>query len=137
MALYARECFNVVELRDGNDKVEFLLVRMRGKANKAGILVRVCYRPPNQDGEMEEAFNEQQLAEVMQFSSLVLMGDFSIPDIYWKDNAAQRKPSRSTTNISSSVCTQEILTRKFKKLCYKIKAGRRGLCFNFSTLFMA
>lgn len=84
---------------------------------------------------MDEVFYEQ-LAEVMQLSSLVLLGDFDFPDIYWKDNAAQRKQSRRTTNISFFECPQEILTRKFKKLYYKIKAGRRGLCFNFSALFM-
>ena len=39
MALYIRECFDVVELEAGNDKVESLWVRIGGKANKAGILV--------------------------------------------------------------------------------------------------
>ena len=27
-----------------------------GKANKADILLGVCYRPPNQDEEVDEAF---------------------------------------------------------------------------------
>jgi len=29
---------------------------MKGKANKADILLGVCYRPPNQDEEADEAF---------------------------------------------------------------------------------
>ena len=30
-----------------------LWVRIRGKANKADIMVGVCYRPPNQDEEAD------------------------------------------------------------------------------------
>lgn len=39
VALYIRECFDVVELRAGNEKVETLWVRIRGKTNKVDILV--------------------------------------------------------------------------------------------------
>ena len=49
IALYVRECFRVVELNAGNDKVESLRVVIKGKAKKADILLGVCYRPPNQD----------------------------------------------------------------------------------------
>ncbi|GAB0206513.1 hypothetical protein GRJ2_003116900 [Grus japonensis] len=51
VALYVRECFDCLELNDGDDRVECLWVRIRGKANKADIMVGVCYRPPNQDEE--------------------------------------------------------------------------------------
>jgi len=34
MALYVEECFDAVEFRAGNDKVDFLWLRIRGKANK-------------------------------------------------------------------------------------------------------
>lgn len=37
-------------------KAECLWVRLRGKANQAGLLVRVCYRPPNQHEEADEEF---------------------------------------------------------------------------------
>jgi len=37
-----------------DDKVECLWVKVRGKANKADILLGVCYRPPNQDEEADE-----------------------------------------------------------------------------------
>ena len=36
---------------------------MRGKASKADILLGVCYRPPNQDEEVDEVFYKR-LAEV-------------------------------------------------------------------------
>jgi len=67
MALYVRECFDGVdgvELRAGNDKVEPLQVRSRGRANKVDILVGVGNRPPNQDEETDELFYEQ-LTEVV------------------------------------------------------------------------
>ena len=41
------EGFDVVEINAVNDKVESFLVRIGGRANKADILVGVCYRPPN------------------------------------------------------------------------------------------
>ena len=93
VALYVRECFDCLELNDGNDKVECLWVRIRGKANKADILVGVCYRPPNQDEETDEVLYKQ-LAEVSQSLALVLMGDFNLPDICWKYNTAERKQSQ-------------------------------------------
>ena len=80
VALYVRECFVCVELGNYDDKVKCLWVRMRGKANKADILLGVCYRPPNQDEEADEAFYKQ-LAGVSQSLALVLVGDFNLPDI--------------------------------------------------------
>ncbi|KAK4820811.1 LOW QUALITY PROTEIN: hypothetical protein QYF61_007205 [Mycteria americana] len=87
------ECFHCVELSDYDNKVECLWVRMRGKANKADILLGVCYRPPNQDEEIDEAFYKQ-LAGVPQSLALVLVGVFNFPDVCWKYNAAERKQSR-------------------------------------------
>lgn len=65
----------------------------RGEANKADILVRVCYRQPNKDKEADEAFYKQQ-TEVIQSLSHVLVGDFNLPDLCHKYSAAQRKKSR-------------------------------------------
>jgi len=62
MALYVKECFEVTELMTGDNKVESLWVKIRGRADKADILVGVCYRLPNQDEETDEVFYEQ-LAE--------------------------------------------------------------------------
>ena len=54
-ALHARDCFDV-ELRAGNVEVESLWIRIRGRANKADILVEGCYRPLIQDKETDEMF---------------------------------------------------------------------------------
>ena len=54
MALYVKECFEVTELMTGDNKVESLWVKIRGRADKADILVGVCYRPPSQDEEIDE-----------------------------------------------------------------------------------
>ncbi|KAK4822159.1 hypothetical protein QYF61_010420 [Mycteria americana] len=93
VALYVRECLDSLELDDGDDRVERLWVRIRGKANKADIVVGVCYRPPNQDEETDELFYKQ-LGEASRSLALVLVGDFNLPDVCWKYNTAERKQSR-------------------------------------------
>ena len=92
VALYVKECFDVTELMSGDNKVESLWVKIRGRADKAGILVSV-YRLPNQDEETDEVFYEQ-LAEAARSPALVLMGGFNFPDICWEYNLAQKKQSR-------------------------------------------
>ncbi|KAK4811538.1 hypothetical protein QYF61_011687 [Mycteria americana] len=93
VALYVRECLDSLELDDGDDRVECLWVRIRGKANKADIVVGVCYRPPNQDEETDELFYKQ-LGEASRSLALVLVGDFNLPDVCWKYNTAEKKQSR-------------------------------------------
>ncbi|GAB0183522.1 hypothetical protein GRJ2_000817500 [Grus japonensis] len=93
VALYVRDCFNCIELNDCDDKAQCLWVRMRGKANKADILLGVCYRPPNRREEVGEVFYKW-LAEVSQSLALVLVGDFNLLDVCWKYNIAERKQSR-------------------------------------------
>jgi len=93
VALYVRDCFDCIELDDCDDKVECLWVKMRGKANKADILLGVCYRPPNQDEEADKVFYKRP-AGVSQSLALVVAGDFILPDICWKYNRAKRKESR-------------------------------------------
>jgi len=92
VALYVRDCLRCVELDDCGDKVECLWWKMRGKANKADILLGVCYRPPKQDEEEDEV--SKRLAEVWQLLALVLVEDFNLSDICWKYNTADRKQSR-------------------------------------------
>ncbi|KAK4812337.1 hypothetical protein QYF61_017114 [Mycteria americana] len=93
VALYVRECLDSLELDDGDNKVECLWIRIRGKANKADIVVGVCYRPPNQDEKADELFYKQ-LGEASRSLALVLVGDFNLPDVSWKYNTAERKQSR-------------------------------------------
>ena len=92
-AMYVRDFFNCIELSDCDDKVECLWVKMKGKANKADILQEVCYRPFIQDEETDAVFYKR-LAEVSQSLALVLVGDFTLPDIFWKYNTVEKKQSR-------------------------------------------
>ncbi|KAJ7408586.1 hypothetical protein WISP_119733 [Willisornis vidua] len=87
VALHVRESLDYVELEISNDKVECLWTRIKGKANKADILVGVCYRPPNQDDEGDELFYKQ-LVDVSKSPALVLVDDFKLLDICWKLNTA-------------------------------------------------
>ncbi|KAK4832451.1 hypothetical protein QYF61_023175 [Mycteria americana] len=106
VALYVRESLDSLELDDGDDRVECLWVRIRGKANKADIVVGVCYRPPNQDEETDELFYKQ-LGEASRSLALVLVGDFNLPDVCWKYNTAEKKQSRRFLEcVADSFLTQ-------------------------------
>ena len=61
--MYVRECFDYLELNDGDNRVECLWVIFRGKANKMDILVGACYRSHIQDDEADKTFYKQ-LGEV-------------------------------------------------------------------------
>ncbi|KAJ7423524.1 hypothetical protein WISP_33455 [Willisornis vidua] len=88
--LYILESLDSVELEVTNDKIQCLWTRIREKVNKADILIRVCYRPPNQDDEGDELFYKQ-LADVSKSPALVLMGDFNLLDICWELNTAEKR----------------------------------------------
>lgn len=93
VALYVRESLDSLELEVSNSKVECLWIKIRGKANKADILVGVCYRPPNQDDEDDEFFYKQ-LADVSKSPALVLAGDFNLLDVCWELHMAEKRQSR-------------------------------------------
>lgn len=40
--LFMSECFDCIDVNDGDDMVEYLWVRRRSKANKADIVVEIC-----------------------------------------------------------------------------------------------
>ncbi|XP_064908670.1 uncharacterized protein LOC135578557 [Columba livia] len=93
VALYVRESLVSVKLEVISHKVECLWTRIRGKFNKADILVGVCYRPPNQDDEGDDLFYKQ-LADVSKSTALVFVGDLNLPDICWELNTAPKRQSR-------------------------------------------
>lgn len=68
-------------------------LRIREKANRADILVGVCYKPSSQDEEADEILYKQ-LGGISRLLDLVLAGDFSLPDLCWIYNTAERKLSR-------------------------------------------
>ncbi|RMC11776.1 hypothetical protein DUI87_11901 [Hirundo rustica rustica] len=73
-----------------NDKVECLWVRNRKKANKAGIMVGVCYRPLSGEEEVDNLF-DNQLEDISGSPALGLAGDFNLPDICWELNKHRRE----------------------------------------------
>lgn len=64
VALYIREAFVAIGI-ENNDEVECLWVRIK-KANKADILLGVCYRPPIQEEEVDNLLYKQLEFQVHQ-----------------------------------------------------------------------
>ncbi|RMC20427.1 hypothetical protein DUI87_01281 [Hirundo rustica rustica] len=93
VALYIKQTFDTVGIETKEDGVECLWVRIKGKANKADILLGVCYHPPNQEEEVDNLFYKQ-LGNVSGSSALVLVGDFNLLDICWELNTAEKRQSR-------------------------------------------
>ena len=48
-----------MEINGGDDGVESLWVSIKVKATKTDIIVGVCYRPPNQDEEVDKTLYRQ------------------------------------------------------------------------------
>jgi len=85
--------YECMEINDGDDRAESLWVRIKAKANKTDIIVEVCYRPPNQDEEVDKTLY-RQLGEVSRSLPLIPGGDFNFPDSCWIYNTADREQSR-------------------------------------------
>ncbi|TRZ08015.1 hypothetical protein HGM15179_019091 [Zosterops borbonicus] len=88
-----RRVWEVLGIETNDDEVECLWVRVKGKANKADILLGVCYSPPDQEEEVDNLFYKQ-LDNISGSSALVLVGNFNLPDICWELNIAEKKQFR-------------------------------------------
>ena len=77
----------------GNDTVESLWVRIKGQANKRDVFVGVYCRPPSQENNADELFFKE-LRDTSRSATLVLMGDFNLPDINWEYHTANKNGSR-------------------------------------------
>ncbi|GAB0205201.1 hypothetical protein GRJ2_002985700 [Grus japonensis] len=86
------ECIEL-PLSVDEEQVEILWVRIKGQATMGDTVVGVYYRPPDQEEDVDEAFC-RQLEVASRSQALVLMGDFSHPDICWKGNTARHTQSR-------------------------------------------
>ncbi|GAB0183301.1 hypothetical protein GRJ2_000795400 [Grus japonensis] len=84
-----------MELHLGMDEepTESLWVRIKGKAGTGDTIEGVCYRPPNQDDQVDEALY-RQIGAASGSQALVLMGALNQPNICWRDNTARHKQSR-------------------------------------------
>ncbi|GAB0204603.1 hypothetical protein GRJ2_002925900 [Grus japonensis] len=72
---------------------ESLWVRIKGSAGAGDIIAGICYRPPDQEDQADEALH-RQIGAASCSQALVLMGDFNYPNICWRDNTAGHKQSR-------------------------------------------
>ncbi|GAB0205343.1 hypothetical protein GRJ2_002999900 [Grus japonensis] len=95
VALYVNDQLESMELCLGMDEEphDNLWVRIKGRAGSGYIIVEVCYRPPDQEDQADEA-SYTQIGVASHSQALVLMGDFSHPDICWKDNTVRYKQSK-------------------------------------------
>ena len=95
IAPYVRKWIDCEELclRNSHDQVESLWVKIKDRSRKGHLVVGVCYRPPDQEEAVDEAFL-LQLQEVLRSRAPVLMGDFNHPDICWDSGMAGHRQSR-------------------------------------------
>jgi len=111
-----------IELCLGADEeqVESLWVRIKGQPHKGDITVAVCYRPPDQEEEVDEAFY-RQLKVASQSQALVLMGDFNHPDISWEDHTARHMQSRRfLQSIDDNFLMQTVEEPKGEVICWTL-----------------
>ena len=63
------------------------------QTNTGDVVVGICYRPPDEEEEVDEAFFIE-LEEASCSQALVLMKDFNHHQVCWKDNTAGHKQSK-------------------------------------------
>ncbi|RMC22386.1 hypothetical protein DUI87_00700 [Hirundo rustica rustica] len=120
VALYIKQTFDTVGVETKEDGVECLWVRIKGKANKADILLGVCYRPPNQEEEVDNLIYKQ-LGSVSRSSALVLVGDFNLPDICWELNTAEKRQSRKFLECMEDKFLLQLVSRRGKHTAWMSK----------------
>ncbi|KAJ7412527.1 hypothetical protein BTVI_46127 [Pitangus sulphuratus] len=87
MALYVIEGLECMELTAGNGTLGSLWIRIKGQTNNVDVTVGICYKPPSQDDDADKLFCEK-LRDASKSIALVLMGDFSLPEIHWEHHTA-------------------------------------------------
>ncbi|GAB0183298.1 hypothetical protein GRJ2_000795100 [Grus japonensis] len=75
------------------EPTESLWVRIKGRAGTGDTIEGVCYRPPEQDDQVDEALY-RQIGAASCSQALVFMVAFNHPDICCEDNTARHKQSR-------------------------------------------
>ncbi|GAB0210070.1 hypothetical protein GRJ2_003472800 [Grus japonensis] len=95
VALYIKKWIDCEELslKNSHEQVESLWVRIRDRGNKGNLVVSVYYRPLDQGEPIDNAFL-LQLQEASHSQALILLGDFSHPDICWKSSMVSCRQSR-------------------------------------------
>ena len=78
VTLYVKKECECMEINYDDDRVESLWVRIKAKANKSDIIVGVCYRPPNQDEDVDKTL-DSQLVEVSRSLPPCSCGGLQLP----------------------------------------------------------
>ncbi|TRZ07523.1 hypothetical protein HGM15179_019577, partial [Zosterops borbonicus] len=81
-------CLGIDEELTGN-----LRVKIKGRGGTGDVIVWVCYRPPDQEGRVDEALY-RQIGAASHLQALVLMEDFNHLDVCWRENMAGHKQFR-------------------------------------------
>jgi len=68
-------------------------VKIKDWSSKGHLVAGICYRPPDQEEAVGEAFLHQ-LQKVSRSQALVLMGDVNHPDICWDSGMVGGRQSR-------------------------------------------
>lgn len=84
LVLCVMERLDCIEIAAGNDTVESLWVMIKRQASKVDVIVEVYYRPPSQDDRTSELIFKK-LRGSSRSTTLVLVGDFSLPDMNWEN----------------------------------------------------
>ncbi|XP_009950151.1 PREDICTED: gamma-aminobutyric acid receptor subunit beta-1-like, partial [Leptosomus discolor] len=71
----------------GQESAKSLWIKISSQTNMGADVVRICYRPPDQEEDIDKAFF-QELEAASYPQVLVFMEDFNHPDIYQKDDTA-------------------------------------------------
>ena len=83
-------------------------VKIKDRSSKGNLVAGVCYRPPDQEEAVDEAFL-LQLQEVSHLRALVLMGDFNHPDICWDSGMVSgRQSGRFLESVEDSFLVRVI-----------------------------
>ncbi|PKU43877.1 egf-like repeat and discoidin i-like domain-containing protein 3 [Limosa lapponica baueri] len=95
-------------LKNSQEEVKSLWVGIRDQGNNGNLVVGVYYKPPDQGEPTDEAFL-LQLQEASCSKALILLWDFSHPNICWKSNTAScRQSSRFLECLGDNFLRQEI-----------------------------
>ncbi|GAB0204837.1 hypothetical protein GRJ2_002949300 [Grus japonensis] len=92
---YGNDQLECMEFCLGMDEepTESLWVRIKGRAGTGDTIVGVCYRPPDQQDQVDEAIC-RQIGAASCSQPLVLMGNFNNPSICWRGKTARHEQSR-------------------------------------------
>lgn len=82
----------------GDKYVEYLWVRIRGITIKIDLMTHICYRPPNQEKEMDDTFF-RQFKSVSDLQNQVLTESFNYSNVFWESS--------------------RVVHNQFKGLCYE------------------